>query len=111
MQAEVDLVQRELVKLIAENLKANKLPLDKARQLAADFLKLLPIKDQMDLLKKLQNLGTTYPEAEAVYVEELGRVEENQTDLILDQMRNFIKQGDINQAINTAKSFYKGGVA
>ena len=109
-QAEVEQVKKELIEIIIKHLDENKIPLAKARQLAADFLSALPIKDQKDLLSKLKSLGEKYPEAEKVYVEELEKVEDNENDRVLSNMRDFIKQGNIEQAISTAKTLTdKGG--
>ena len=54
IQQEVEEVKRELVELIIKHLRENKIPVDKAKKLAADFLNVLPISDQQDLLEKLK---------------------------------------------------------
>ena len=51
IQQEVEEVKRELVELIIKHLRENKIPVDKAKKLAADFLNVLPISDQQDLLE------------------------------------------------------------
>ena len=63
IQQEVEEVKRELVEFIIKHLRENKLPAEKAKKLAEDFLKILPISDQQDLLDKLKNLGENYLEA------------------------------------------------
>lgn len=103
---EVKQIERELVERIVEHLKANKIAADVARQQARDFLSLLPVKDQRDLLHKLKNLGDTYEEAKEVYAEELGKVNEVVRLQVLDQMRGYIRAGNIDAAIASAKSIY-----
>lgn len=108
---EVDTVEKELLELIVQHLEANKLELATAQKLAKDFLSTLPIQDQKDLLAKLQTLGKTYPEAQAVYVTEARKINEMERDQILNHMRNAIGTGDIHGAIQIAKAHtQKGGV-
>lgn len=102
--AEVEEVKKELLELIIEHLKQNKIQADEAQQLARDFLSVLPIKDQADLLSKLKNLGEKYKEANEVYLDELSKASDNQRDQALSQMRDHIKQGNIDGAIETAKT-------
>lgn len=104
IQQEVEEVKRELVELIIKHLRENKMPVDKAKKLAADFLNVLPISDQQDLLEKLKNLGKDYEEAKEIYVEELRKTSEDQRDQTLLQMRDHIKQGNIDRAVEAAKS-------
>lgn len=101
---EVESVKKELLELIIEHLKQNKIEATETQQLARDFLSALPIKDQADLLNKLKGLGEKYKEANEVYLEELEKVTDEKRDLALNSMRNFIKQGQIDQAITTAKT-------
>lgn len=105
---EVETVKKELVDLIIAHLRENKIEVEKARQLAADFLAVLPIRDQQDLLTKLKNLGEKYEEAEQIYVEELSKVESEKRDAALNQMRDAIKTGNIDGAIVVAKSMQQG---
>lgn len=110
---EVKQVEKELVELIIAHLKANKIDVEKARQQAKDFLAVLPVKDQKDLLEKLKGLSQVYDEAKEIYAEELGKIEEAKRQETLNQMRNFIQQGNIDEAIAAAKAAYpeeKGGL-
>ena len=104
LQEEVKAVEKELLDLIIAHLKANKIEVEKARQLARDFLAVLPVKDQKDLLEKLRSLGEQYEEAKEIYAEELAKVSEGIREQTLNQMRDFIKQGNIDSAIATAKN-------
>ena len=104
IQQEVEEVKRELVELIIKHLRENKIPVDKAKKLAADFLNVLPISDQQDLLEKLKNLGKDYEEAKEIYVDELKRISEEKRNETLFQMRDHIKQGNIGKAVEAARS-------
>ncbi len=101
---EVNLVEKELLELILTHLENNKIDADKAQQLAKDFLAILPVADQKDLLEKLQSLSNTYEEAKELYVDELTKVSNEQRDLALTSMRDAIQKGNIEHAINAAKS-------
>lgn len=101
---EVEAVKKELLELIITHLKQNKIQAPAAQQLARDFLNILPIKDQADLLVKLKNLGEKYKEAEEVYLGELEKASEDTRDQVLIQMRDQIKLGNIEKAIETAKT-------
>ncbi len=103
IQEEVKQVEQQLVDLIVKHLEANKIEVERARKLAADFLEVLPINDKKDLLAKLQNLSETYEEAKEVYVSELAKINEENRQIALSQMRDHIKVGNIEQAISVAK--------
>lgn len=102
--AEVEEIKKELASIIIDHLKQNKIKAEDAQKQAREFLSLLPIKDQADLLAKLKNLGDKYAESESVYLHELEKSEAEKRDQTLSQMRDHIKQGNINEAINTAKT-------
>lgn len=102
--AEVEEIKKELASIIIDHLKQNKIKAEDAQKQAREFLSLLPIKDQTDLLAKLKNLGDKYAESESVYLHELEKSEAEKRDQTLSQMRDHIKQGNINEAINTAKT-------
>ena len=106
---EVEQVKKELVDIIAKHLQENKIEADKARQLAADFLAVLPIENHQDLLNKLKELGDKYQEAKTIYVEKLGDDTNEQTKLALTTMRDAIAQGNMEQAITVAKTVGQGG--
>lgn len=103
IQQEVEAIKQELVDLIVLHLKENKIEIGNARKLAGDFLKILPVRDQQDLLLKLKNLGGEYAEARQIYVNELGKVNEEIRHQALSQMHDLIKSGKIEDAIAVAK--------
>lgn len=102
---EIEEVKKELLQLIIAHLKENKITAEDAKKLSQDFLNVLPIKDHRDLLNKLRSLGENYKEASEIYVQELSESEEQKRTNALDQMRNHIKNGDINKAIEFAKTY------
>ena len=104
IQEEVKNVEQHLVDLIVKHLESNKIEVYRAQKLAAAFLGVLPVKDQRDLLVKLQELSQNYEEAKEVYVSELSRINEQNRDIALSQMRDHIKVGNIEQAITLAKT-------
>lgn len=106
LQKEIFKVEKKLMQIIVDHLKANKIALPQAQQLARDFLALLPFADQKDLLLKLQKLSNSYEEAKTVYVEELASYNEEKKNVVLTQMRNHIMQGQIDDAIRVAKLAY-----
>ena len=104
IQEEVKNVEQQLVDLIVRHLEADKIEVERAQKLAADFLGVLPVSDQKDLLAKLQELSQNYEEAKEVYVSELSRINEQNRQIALTQMRDHIKIGNIEQAITVAKA-------
>jgi hypothetical protein len=102
---EVSSVEDELLTLIVQHLEENKLEPAKAQQLARDFLAILPVADQHELLQKLKELGGTYAEAQILYIEELAKIDEMKKDDVLNHMRSAIKNGDIENAISVAKAY------
>lgn len=103
IQQEVESIKKELVDLIIALLKANKIEAQQAQKMAADFLAILPVKDQKDLLTKLKTLGDSYQEMRNFYVRELAKFNEEEREYALLQMRNAIAEGKIDHAISVAK--------
>jgi hypothetical protein len=104
IQNEVEKIKQELTELIMKCLQENSMDVTQAQTLAADFLALLPIKDQQDLLVKLKGLGENYSPVKELYVRELGKINEAQREEVLTQMRNAIAGGNIDHAITIAKA-------
>ena len=103
VQQKIEGIKKELVTLIVNHLKENKMEAQQAQKLAADFLAILPVTDQKDLLSKLKQLGETYQEMRGIYVRELTKVTEAERENALLQMRNAIAEGKIEHAIQVAK--------
>lgn len=100
----VEEVERDLLSHIYANLKTNEITAEQAQKLAQDFLKLLPFKDKKDLLDKLNMLGNQYRTAQEVYVKFGVPFEEQQRQQKLDLMREHIKSGNIEKALEVAKT-------
>jgi uncharacterized protein YaaR (DUF327 family) len=104
---EITAVEKELLDLIVKHLQENKIKALDAQNQAKEFLSLLPITDQSDLLSKLKALGDKYEESGEVYLTELQKQSENERQKALNEMRSHIQTGNIEAAINVAKSNQK----
>jgi len=103
IKQEVEVIKKELVELIIAHLRENKIEVQTAQKMAGDFLAVLPIQDQRDLLTKLKQLGDTYMTVRELYLKELTKINEIEREEALIQMRNAIAQGNIEHAIGVAK--------
>jgi len=104
IQQEVETIKKELVELIVKHLGEHKIEIQTAQKMAADFLAVLPIRDQRDLLTKLKQLGDNYLTIRELYLKELTKINELEREEALIQMRNAITQGNIEHAIAVAKA-------
>lgn len=107
IEEEVEKVKKQLVELIIRHLEEKKITAANAKQLATEFLKVLPISDYQDMLLKLNTLGNKYPEAKVLYIQELKEINDTKRNQALTHMRNAIAAGNIDQAINMAKGVSK----
>lgn len=96
-------VEKDLLFYIITNMKHRKISIAEAHYLASDFLKLLPVKDKEDLLSKLSGLANTYDEVREVFVKYNTPYEEEKRNILLNMMRDHIKNGDIEKAIGVVK--------
>lgn len=104
VQEELAEIEKELVDEIIQHLQANKIDLSEAQKLARDFLSVVSqVRDQQDLLKKLRDLGQVYKEVGDVYVKELDKTSMLERDKILTQVRSYITQGRMDEAIEAGK--------
>lgn len=99
----VEEVEKDLLKHIIANMEEGKITVEESQQLARDFLALLPVNDKEELLQKLNKLGKTHSEVQAVYLDLVRPHEEAIRQQKLTQMSEHIKQGNIEQAISIAK--------
>ncbi|GIW61435.1 MAG: hypothetical protein KatS3mg089_0287 [Patescibacteria group bacterium] len=97
-------VEQELLTVIINNLKNNQMDVATASRLAKDFLAVLPIKNQEDLLMKLKNLGDKYTAAQQIYNLELGKNIHEKQQQTVQLISNSIREGNIEHAITLAKS-------
>lgn len=96
-------VERDLLFHILTNMKHRKITVGEAQDLAKDFLAVLPVHDKMQLLDALNDLAKDHPEARAVYAKYAPPVYEKQRDEKLAKMAEYIKNGDIEKALEVAK--------
>jgi len=109
VKQEVEIVKKELVEIIIESLKANKISVDEAKKLANDFLNVLPVSSYNDLLNKLKSLGEEHSEVKKIYVDELEKASKARDKEALNKMRDLIKLGKIEEAVSVANSMEKEG--
>ena len=69
-------IEKELINEIISNLDQAKITVEQARQLAHEFLMLLPLQDKKDLLDKLYKLSRKYPVTNKLYLEYSKPIEE-----------------------------------
>lgn len=97
-------IEAELLATIIEHLKKKQLDVATASQLAKDFLNVLPLQNQADLLAKLKNLSDTYVEAKQLYTIEAAKGQRAVEQEAVEQMNQAIKNGNIEQALSVAQS-------
>lgn len=103
MQDIIDDVEKELLQSIINNIKENHMTEEEARELAQEFLSLLPIEDKQDLLAKLLKLSKEHVEVKSVYLKYAKPYEEEDRQRKLTLMSQHIKDGNIEHALNVAK--------
>lgn len=103
MQSIVTDIEKELLQAIITNLKADLLTEEQARNLAKEFLTLLPMEDKKDLLDKLFKFSKAHVEAKGVYLKYAKPYEEEERQRKLNLMSQHIQDGKIEHAINVAK--------
>lgn len=100
-------IEEDLIQQIITSLKGRKLSVEKSQELAKEFLDLLPAKDKEDLLNKLNKLGNEFSEAKKVFADFAIPYEEEKRQRLLNAMREQIKNGNIEKAIEIAKNEYQ----
>ena len=103
LQDEVVDIEKELLEEIINRLNQNRITKEEAQKLAKDFLSLLPMQDQKDLLAKLYQLSQTSNAAKGIYLEYAKPFEENDRQKKLELMSQHIQQGNIDHALAVAK--------
>lgn len=108
MQNTVIDVEEELLREIITRLEKGSLTVDNAQKLAKEFLALLPVKDQQDLLEKLHTLSGKNTDARGIYLKYAIPLEEQERHQKLELMSKHIHSGNIEQAIAVAKGGSNG---
>src|SRR6185369_5355789 len=86
LQDEVVDIEQELLSIIVTRLNANEMSREQAQKLAKQFLTLLPIQDQKDLLTKLFELSKKNQATGNIYLKYAKPHEENETQKKLAMM-------------------------
>src|SRR5260221_12765852 len=95
MQAITKDIENDLLDIIVQNLREHKLKVEQAKQLAQEFLALLPLQDKKDLLEKLYKLELKHNEIKTIYLEYSKQIEEEDRLKKLDLMSQNIKNDAI----------------
>lgn len=88
-------IEKELLSEITKNLDQEKMSPEEAEALAKEFLALLPIKDQQDLLDKLTKFSKENNEAQGIYLKYAKPISEEDRLKKLELMSQHIKNGQI----------------
>ena len=102
-------VEKELLDSIIKNLDEKRMTEEEARELAKEFLSLLPLQDKKDLLAKLYKLSKEHVEAKGIYLKYAKPYEEEDRLKKIALMSEHIKNGQIEHAINVAKGGIPNG--
>lgn len=103
MQDMVVDIEKELLDAIVKRLDQDKITAEQAQTLAQEFLALLPIQDQKDLLEKLRKLSQTDPAAQGIFLDFIKSSEASETNTKLELMSQHLHQGKIEEALAIAK--------
>lgn len=102
-------VERDLLNVIIQNLKQNRIDIEEAKKLAKEFLSFLPMQDQKDLLEKLYKLSQDHVETKGMYLKYAKPYEEDEREKKLALMSEHIKKGQIEHALTVAKGGMPNG--
>jgi hypothetical protein len=103
IQTLVEDVEKELLDVIVQNLKQQRMTDDQAQQWAQEFLLLLPIQDKKDLLQKLNSFSKAHADTKGIYLKYAKPYEEEERHRKLTLMSEHIKKGEIEHALRVAK--------
>jgi len=92
-----------LLKYLASNLQDGKMDIPYAKVRASTFLAIEPFASIEDAKAKMQKLAIQYPDCSFLqrYVD--AYYSEQHKDKVVEQMREHIKQGNLDQALEVAK--------
>src|SRR6187401_3290097 len=96
-------IEIEYLRVIADLLQKDELTVEVAKQSANDFLALLPFNDFADMEAKLKNFIDKYPQLVNLEVILLQSKEDTKTKVLLEKMRDLMKNNKVNEAIQLAK--------
>lgn len=96
-------MERDLMFQVIMNMKNYKLTMQTAHYIAKDFLEIFPVSDIQRLLNKLKILAKEHEEIRAVFITYAKKYYEKQKDYILTIVPPYIKNGEIEQAVQIVK--------
>lgn len=96
-------IERDLLFYIIVNLQEEKITMGEVKNLAKEFLQLLPVASKAELVEKLNMLGKSYKEARKVYAKYLDLYEEEKRERLLGMIRMYMQQGEFEKAVQVAK--------
>lgn len=109
MQDMVVEIEEDLFREIITRLEKSTISVEKAEQMAREFLSFLPIQDQKDLMKKLHELSIKNQEAQGIYLKYARPYEEQMRQEKIILMSKHIYEGNIEKALNVAKGDKSNG--
>ena len=98
-QVEVDY----LLDLIKE-LRSQRIDLPKGREITREFLTLLPFTSLDDMRNKVKTFSEKYKDFSRAYINLQAKEEQEKKTAVLDKMREHLKNKNIDEAINIAKT-------
>lgn len=96
-------VEKELLFLILKNMNEMQGSMEKAENLAQEFLNNYPYADKEILIAKLREMGNKYPEAYEVYIKYANEYYSAKRDRSFKKALSHIKKYEITNAIKAAK--------
>ena len=99
----VQKIETEYLKLLSDLLRVGHIDFKTAKESAKDLLTSLPFKSYEDLHDKLKKFTEKYPKLEKVFFIFLKYQEEENTQKVLDKMRDLMEKGKINESLKLAK--------
>jgi hypothetical protein len=96
-------IEKTLIDEIFKRIDQEKITVEHAQKLTDEFLALLPVEDQKELLEKLRTLSQTNSDAQGVFLDYIKSSEAQETSTKLDSMSKHLHQGNIEQALAIVK--------
>src|SRR4051812_16605719 len=92
-------IEKQLIGIMVKNVSEQRMNEEQARKMARDFLALLPIHDQHELLVKLGGFSKAYRDAKGVYLKYAAPYDEAERQRKLELMSKHIQSGQIEHAL------------
>lgn len=96
-------IELKFLRELMEALEKGSMDEEQAKSSAHDFLALLPFANYDDMKTKIESFCKTYPELLETHVYILQKEEEQKTQSVVEKMRTFMKNDQIDEAINVVQ--------